>query len=75
MNEAFRLGLNDTNTMEEIVLLNQEKLQYKSAREALEYEMCTIGGVKNNKRLNMMFKEVSIRIRKFLNQELRNETL
>lgn len=75
MNEAFRLGLNDTNTMEEIVLLNQEKLQYKSAREALEYEMYTIGGVKNNKRLNMMFKEVSLRIRKFLNQELRNETL
>jgi len=55
--------------------MNQEKRQYKSALEALEYDILTVGGIKNSKRLNMMFKEVKVRISKFLNQEFKNETL
>lgn len=66
MNEAFRLGINDFDAMEEICLLNLEQLQYKAAREALEYEMITIGGPKNAKRLNTMFKEASLRVKKFI---------
>jgi len=63
MNEAFRLGLNDLDTMDNISHLSIETLQYKSAAEALEYQIITIGGVKNIKRLSIVFKEVKNRIR------------
>ena len=46
MNKAFRLGINDFDAMEELCFLNFEHLQYKATREALEYEMITIGGLK-----------------------------
>jgi hypothetical protein len=39
MNEAFKLGLTNLDILKEISYLNLTKLQYKTARESLEYEM------------------------------------
>lgn len=64
MNESFRLGVNDISCVDEIVDLLLTLQQYKPAIEALEYEMLTIGGAKNQKRLNTMFSEMVLRIKK-----------
>jgi tetratricopeptide (TPR) repeat protein len=47
MNEAFKLGLSNLEILKEISFLNLTKLQYKTAREALEYEMVVQAGPKN----------------------------
>ena len=55
MNEAFKLGLNNLDILREISYLNLVKLQYKTARESLEYEMIVLAGPRNHARLSQFY--------------------